>query len=174
MQPRRMTIIGIILLAVLSRFIPHPPNFTPIIAIGLFGGAYFRNRILAFAIPMIAMFISDYFLGFHTSMIFVYLSLTMIVGVGLFLQNKFKIATIIGSSIGSAILFYLVTNFGVWVAGAWYPKTIEGLIACYVAGIPFLKNTVASSLCYTGLAFGVFELLQRLIPTLQLVTVKNK
>ncbi|MBC8214296.1 MAG: hypothetical protein H8E71_06640 [Candidatus Marinimicrobia bacterium] len=174
MQPRRMTIIAIILLTVLSRFIPHPPNFTPVIAIGLFGGAYFNRKILAIAVPMVAMFVSDYFLGFHTSMIFVYLSLTIIVGFGILLQSKLKIGTVIGASIGSAILFYLITNFGVWAIGAWYPKTIDGLIACYIAGIPFLKNTSVSSLLYTGVIFGAFELLKRTVPALQPITIKNK
>lgn len=151
----------IILVAVLMRLVPHLPNFTPIAAMALFGGVYL-NKKYAFAIPLAAMFLSDIFLGFHPAMPYVYGSFILTGAIGLWLKNHKSAKNIICASLISSILFFLITNFGVW-AGGWYPKTLNGLLESYIMGIPFFKNTVFGDLIYAGLFFGGYELAQLLV-----------
>jgi hypothetical protein len=152
----------LILAAALSRLLPHPPNFTPIAAIALSSAVYFDKRF-AFIIPLAAMLISDLFLGFHTGMAWVYGSFFAIGGIGLWLRSHKRPLPIAGAALASSVLFFVVTNFGVWLTGTLYPKTLEGLIACYVAAIPFFQNTVAGDLLYTGVLFGLFEVIERYV-----------
>jgi len=148
----------IILVAVLIRLLPHLPNFTPIAAMALFGGVYL-NKKYALVIPLAAMFISDIFLGFHSTMPYVYGSFILTGIIGLWLKKHKSAKNVICSSLISSILFFLITNFGVWAAG-WYPKTLSGLMQSYVMGIPFFKNTVLGDLIYTGIFFSCYELVQ--------------
>jgi len=148
---------GLILAAALSRLLPHPPNFTPIAAIALSAGVYLDRRY-AFFLPLAAMLISDYFIGFHDGMVWVYGCFLAIGLIGLWLRSHKKPLLIAGASLTSSVLFFIVTNFGVWLTGTMYPKTFEGLIACYVAAVPFFQNTVAGDLAYTAAIFGLFEL----------------
>jgi hypothetical protein len=141
--------------AALSRFIPHPPNFAPIAAMALFGGVYLdkRYRLL---IPFCAMLISDYFIGFHNTMPFVYGSFVLAALLGVWLRNHKTVGWIVGASIASSILFFVVTNFGVWVMGM-YPQNLAGLVECYVAAIPFFRNTLLGDLLYVAVLFGLYE-----------------
>ncbi len=150
--------ILVILVAVLMRLLPHLPNFTPIAAMALFGGVYL-NKKYAFFIPLAAMFVSDIFLGFHPAMPYVYGSFVLAGIIGLWLKNHKSAKNVICASLISSILFFLITNFGVWAAG-WYPKNLSGLFESYIMGIPFFKNTVFGDLCYTGMFFGGYELIQ--------------
>ncbi|NOZ07255.1 MAG: hypothetical protein GXO91_00070 [FCB group bacterium] len=169
MQPRKSTLVIMVLLAALTRFIPHPPNFTPIIAIGLFGGAYLSDKRLAFIVPMAAMFLADLFLGLHNTLIWVYLSLLLVVFIGFSLRGKIRALPVLGATLGGAALFFVLTNFGVWITGGGYhhPLTAAGLLAVYADGIPFFGNTLISSLLYSALLFGVFEIASEKIPVLQ-------
>ena len=151
----------IIFVAVLMRLLPHLPNFTPIAAMALFGGVYLSKKY-TFIIPLAAMFMSDIFLGFHATMPYVYGSFILAGVIGLWLKNHKSTKNIICSSLISSILFFLITNFGVWVGG-WYPRTFSGLMESYVMGIPFFKNTVIGDLVYTGVFFSAYELVQLLI-----------
>ena len=137
------------------------PNFTPIAAMALFGGVYL-NKKFAFVIPLAAMFVSDIFLGFHQAMPYVYGSFILAVVIGLWLKNNKSAKNIFCASLISSILFFLITNFGVW-AGGWYPRTLSGLMQSYIMGIPFFRNTVLGDLLYTGVFFGAYELVQLLI-----------
>lgn len=150
----------IILFAVILRLIPHPPNFVPIAAMALFGGAYLDKRY-ALIIPIIAMLISDYFLGFHNTMLFVYVSFLLSGFIGLWLRKHKKINNIIAATFCSSLLFFIITNFGVWFVGNLYPKTFAGFIECYIAAIPFFRNTILGDLFYTGFFFGSYELILR-------------
>lgn len=150
----------IILAAVSSRFIPHPPNFTPIFAIALFGGAYYTDKRLAFVIPILAMFLSDLFIGLHSLIPFVYVSFVVIVLLGFHLQEKRSILKISAIALSGSVIFFVVTNFAVWLMGSFYPKNIEGLVTCYIAAIPFFKNSLLGDLIYTTLLFGSFELIK--------------
>ncbi len=167
MRNSRFLIITLfIVAAALLRLLPHPPNFSPITAIALFGGAYFSHRGLALIVPLLAMGISDLFLGFHQVMPFVYGSFLVAVVIGFALKSNKKVLPIATGAVGASVLFFLVTNFGVWLTGTMYPATFSGLIACYTAAIPFFQNTLLSGLLYSGVLFGSFELLKRKYPAL--------
>ncbi len=143
------------------RLLPHLPNFTPIAATALFGGTYL-NKKYAFIVPLVAMFLSDIFLGFHGTMPYVYGSFILTGVIGLWLKNHKNARNIVGATLLSSVLFFLITNFGVWATG-WYPKTLSGLMQSYTMGLPFFRNTVLGDLCYTGVFFGAYELAQLLI-----------
>jgi uncharacterized membrane protein len=147
----------IIIFAVGIRLLPHPPNMVPIAAMALFGGVYL-NKKYSLVIPLVAMFISDIFLGFHSTMPYVYGSFVLTGFIGIWLKKHKTTKNIFCSSLIASILFFVITNFGVWVEG-WYPRSLSGLIECYVMGIPFFKNTVFGDLFYSGLFFGAYELL---------------
>ena len=166
-KPRFVVLISVILAAAASRLIPHPPNMTSVTAIALFGGAYFSDRRLAFLVPLSALFLSDLVLGFYRHMEVVYISFALIVSIGLWLQKHRTALAIAGAALGSSVLFFVLTNFGVWAFDALYPKTIEGLIACYAAAIPFFQNTLLGDLLYTAVLFGGFALLERRLPVLR-------
>src|SRR5262249_36468616 len=158
LKPQLMVLIAMVLAAAASRLIPHPPNMASITAVGLFGGAYFSER-LAFLVPLTALLLSDLILGFYHHMEVVYLSVALIVCIGLWLQKKRSALRIAGAAFASSFLFFPLTNFGVWAFESLYPKTIEGLIACYVAAIPFFQNTLQGDLLFTAVMFGGFALL---------------
>ncbi|MBC8311322.1 MAG: hypothetical protein H8E72_03385 [Candidatus Marinimicrobia bacterium] len=161
---KRAILAIIILMAALSRLLPHPPNFTPIMAMGLLGGVYFKNKQFAVIVPLLAMLVSDLVLGFHGTLIWVYSSIVVISLSASFLKPKMMNLGL--ASVGSSLFFFTVTNFAVWMTSAFYPKTLTGLGACYVAGLPFLQNAVVGDLVYVGILFGAFELAKRSIPQL--------
>ncbi|MEE3034601.1 MAG: DUF6580 family putative transport protein [Bacteroidota bacterium] len=148
-------LISIILIAILSRFLPHPPNFTPITAIALLASKGFINRFTSFLVPLAAMIISDFFIGFHSSVFFVYGSYMLITFYGR-LTKKISIVTVVISS----IIFFVVTNFGVWLIG--YPLTIEGFLACYLMAIPFFINTLLGDLFYSAIMIFSFNRLTKM------------
>ncbi len=160
-KPRFTTLAGMIFLAAASRLIPHPPNFTPFAAMALFGGAYLSDKRLAFGLPLAALFVSDAVLGFYHGMIWVYGSFALIVCLGLQLQSRRRLLPIAGVALAGSVLFFALTNFGVWVGGGLYPRTLGGLGACYMAAIPFFQNTVAGDLLYTALLFGGFAFAEK-------------
>jgi len=168
MNKRLITLGAIIGVAALSRLLPHPPNVTPIAAMALFGGAYFRDRKMAFLLPIAAMFLSDLVLGFTVYgmalMKFqpvVYLCMLLAVGIGRLIQNQRAVLKIASASLASSVVFYFVTNFAVWAFDSWYPKTWSGLIACYAAAIPFFRNSLIGDLFFATLLFGGFTVLER-------------
>jgi hypothetical protein len=149
----------LIFAAALSRLLPHPDNFTPVMAIALAGGVYLDKR-LALIIPLAALIISDMFIGFHNTIFFVYGSFLIIGFLGLWLKSHKKPFTILGTTLFGSTIFFIITNFGVWLTGGgwFYPKTWQGLVECYTLAIPFFRNTVAGDVVYTGVLFGLFEL----------------
>ena len=155
-----------ILLAALSRLIPHLPNFTPLAAMALFGGALLNDKKLAFIIPIAAMIISDTIIGFHQQMWGVYISFILILIMGLRLGNNIKTGPIIGYSLLGSLLFFVITNFAVWLPGNFYPLSLSGLIECYVAAIPFFGNSLLGDLFYNTVLFGGFFLAKQAIPSL--------
>ena len=156
----KFLILIIIVLAALTRLIPHPPNFTPLIAMGLFGGAYIHSRSLAVLIPIGAMFLSDLFLGFHGTVYFVYGSLLLVTILGMILIKKITIKNCTVAALSSSFLFFLITNLGVWLTSSYYPKNIQGILSCYTMALPFLGNTLAGTLLYSSVMFGGYELLK--------------
>jgi Family of unknown function (DUF6580) len=156
--------MAMIVLAAALRLAPHPWNFTPVGAMALFGGAVLRDRRLAFAFPLLVLFAGDCFIGFHKLMPVVYASFLVNVAIGLWLQERRSPARIGGAVLLGAIQFFVVTNFGVWVFAQFYPRTLAGLAACYIAGIPFFWNTLAGDAVYATALFGGYALAERLVP----------
>jgi len=168
MNKRVMTLSAIVVFAAMTRLIPHPPNVTPIAAMALFGGAYFRSRRLAFLLPMAAMLLSDVVLGYAVygfaamkSQPVVYLCVLITVAIGRHIQTKRSALKITLATLASAVMFYLVTNFAVWTFDALYPKTWSGLITCYIAAIPFFRNSLIGDVAFAAVLFGGFAALER-------------
>ena len=147
-------LISVISFAVLSRFLPHPPNFTPVAAIALLSCKGFNNRWIAIIIPMIIMFISDLVLGLHGSIPFVYGAFILISLFGSFVK-KINIGVVLSSS----VIFFLVRNFGVWFL--YYPSTFTDLVTCYTLAIPFFLNTILGDLFFSALMIYSFYYMQK-------------
>ena len=164
---RLAAILTGIFVAAAMRLLPHPPNFTPIGAMALFGGACFGRRWLAFAAPLGALLLSDAILGFDGSLPYVYDSVALIVLIGGALATRKSAVRIAGASLAASALFFVITNFGMWLGSGYYPHTLAGLAACYIAAIPFFQNTLAGDLFFSALLFGGFALLEQRVPTLR-------
>ena len=162
---------GLILAAAFTRLIPHYPNFTAVGAIALFGGAYLQNKKLAFAVPFIAMLITDWITGFHHTMWAVYLSFGLIVLIGLQISKNKKVSNILIGAVSSSILFFVITNFAQWISDPFYAKTGAGLAQCYTLAIPFFGYTALGDIFYVAVLFGVYELAETKFPVLQKVKV---
>lgn len=158
--PRLSALILLALAAAATRLLPHPPNMTSVTALALFGGAYFGNRWLAFALPLLALLGSDLLLGFYPGMEVQYLSFAVIICIGLTLRRRRSLARITAAAVAGAVSFFVLTNFGVWALGTLYPRTLAGLEACFVAAIPFFRNMLVGDLFYTAVLFGGFHLLE--------------
>ncbi len=180
MNLRFSVISTIILFAALSRLIPHPPNFSPIGGMALFGAAYYSRRYIAYLVPVMAMWISDlvlnnivygqyfdHFVWFYSGSVFTYGAFLLIVVYGTIILKKIRIVNLIAAALSASIIFFIVSNFGVWFSSEMYPYSFGGLITCYAAGIPFFKNTLLGDLFYSGVLFGVFELSLKRFPRLQ-------
>lgn len=141
---REYLVLCFVILAVIIRLIPHPPNFTPITALALFGATTFKNKIFGTILPLIAMGISDLYLGFYSISIWVYGSFLLISLLGHYVKKINTTNIMVGS-----LIFFIVTNFGVWLSG--YPKTIEGLLLCYTMAIPFFINALIGDLFFSYL-----------------------
>ena len=160
-------IITLIVAAAASRLLPHPPNVTPIAALALFGGAQFRDKRLAFIIPLAALLLSDFVLGLHGQMLAVYAGFALVVCIGFVLRGKVRALPVAVAALAGSCVFFLVSNFGVWAEGVLYPRTLAGLGACYVAGIPFFRNALLGDAFYTALLFGIAALAGRRFPVLR-------
>jgi hypothetical protein len=166
-RARLLALLAAIFAAAAMRLLPHPPNFSPIAAVALFSGAYLSKRAIAFVAPIAALLLSDLFLGFYPELVFVYLSVAAIVLIGWAISKRKSAGWVAAAALASSLLFYLVTNFGVWLVMDYYPKTLAGLAACYVAAVPFFQNTLAGDLVFTALLFGGFYLAERAAPALR-------
>ncbi len=162
-------IILLILFASFSRIIPHIPNFTPIGAIALFGGAYLKNKYHAFLIPIASLWLSDLILNnfiftfysdftwFYPGFLWQYISFTLIIVLGYFFLKKINFKSVFITAASSSILFFIITNFGVWISGSMYTLDFQGLITCYVMALPFFKGTLLGFMCYSAFLFGILE-----------------
>ena len=183
--PGPLALAALIVVAALTRLLPHPPNFSPVEAIALFGGAYFASRAWAVVVPLVGMVLSDialamvnggsyasYFGGAGMWLVYLCIVLSTLLGFGL--RGRVSGARVLGFSLAGSVLFFLLSNFGVWLT-AWmvpgYPACSAGLLPCYVAAIPFFQWTVLGTLFYSALLFGGFALLRRQVPAMRAQTV---
>jgi len=152
-------ILLMIVVGVGLRFSSEIPNFTPMFAIALFSGYFFRNKFVAVSTPLIIQIITDYFLGFHADMFSVYLSFALISFLGIINKEKYSFGSSVSYSIISAFMFYLITNFSVWLTADFYAKDFSGLVSCYTLALPFFKNTLISSVSFSVILFGIYSLI---------------
>lgn len=164
-------IVALIFIVALSRLLPHPQNFTPLMAISLFGAAHFSYKWQAFMIPLAATWFSDIiinnvvypnsgFIWFYQGFYWQYGSYVFTTILGLIILQKITVSRVIGGSLIAACLFFAISNFGVWIGSPLYPQNLNGLFACFAAGIPFFGGTVLGNLFYGCALFGIFQLLQ--------------
>ena len=155
--------IGLILILALSRLIPHPLNFTPIIAVAIMSGYFFKNVYLSFSVLIVAMLIADIFLGFYENMIFVYISLILISFIFYKFSKKINFKNLFFFSFLGSVIFFVISNFGVWVLESPglnnlpYEKNLSGLIECYILAIPFFHNTFLSTLVFSYSAIYIYK-----------------
>lgn len=145
------------LLTVLIRLLPHAPNFAPLGALALLAGMSRDKRKLW--LPLAAVFATDLYLGFYSGFLWVYLSYGLLFFTGYWMRQAAGMKKLIALPVAGSALFYLVSNFGVWASGSLYPPTAAGLAQCYLAALPFFRNTLASDLMY----FNAFILLSALL-----------
>lgn len=174
MNKRLMVLTGIVIAAAMVRLAPHPPNVTPVAAMALFSGAFLSNRRLAYALPLAAMLLSDVVLGMAVygkamlaSQPIVYGCLLGTIAMAKLIQNRRSVPNVGAVTLASSLMFYLVTNLGVWAAGSLYPRTLNGLIACYTAAIPFFRNSMIGDMGYAAALFGGFALLENVVVSLR-------
>jgi len=163
-------IAGVLLVALIvtARLLPHPANFTPVAAVGLFAGVYFRSK-WAPLLPLTGLLISDFYIGGYGArgMTVVYgaFALTFLIGKfmargGTFIKNGHfdtKLARVLGGSMLGAVLFFLITNNVFLYTPALYQHNFSGMIASYVAGLPFFRWQILGDLIYAGALFGAYE-----------------
>ena len=164
---RTLLALALIVLAAALRIAPHPWNFTPVGATALFSGAVLKDRRLAFLFPLVALFAGDIFIGFHKLLPIVYASFLVNVAIGLWLRDRRTIARVSLATLLGAIQFFFVTNFAVWQFLSGFPHTASGLVACYIAGVPFFWNTLAGDAFYVALLFGSFAFAERFSPAFE-------
>ena len=138
-----------------SRLIPHPPNFTPILAISVFAGIKFKDNLFSYLVPVSAMFVSDAVIGFHDGMIIIYLAIVL----SAVIARKFN--TINGSVLISCLLFFLITNFQVWMMSSSYSKSLSGILDCYTLAIPFFCMTLLSTFFFSYVLFYGYSFLSK-------------
>lgn len=145
---------GLILFGLASCLLPHPPNFTAMNAIALFGIPFLQSFRASFTAVFSIILINHFIFGFHSTMSFVYICFGLIILMGYGLKSKRSLHSIFFSLVLSSFLFYVISNFGVWLIASIYPKTLLGLELCYVAALPFLLNSLISTIFYGALLFG--------------------
>ncbi|TSC56913.1 MAG: hypothetical protein Greene041639_76 [Parcubacteria group bacterium Greene0416_39] len=142
------------------RLLPHMPNFTPMGALALFVGVYLaKAHKAALLLPLLAMFLSDLFIGFYDAklMAVVYGSFLSYGVIGMLVVKQKNAQTVLLGSIGGAVIFYLTTNFAVWAFSSWYPHTLSGLMLSYTLALPFFKYTLLGDVFFSALFFGAYE-----------------
>lgn len=160
-----IALILLILGAALSRMIPHPPNATAVVAMGIFAGAYFNSRLLAVFVPLAALFISDLLIGFHSGMIWVYGAVAVItVFASWFMSNNKNVGRIVGTSFLASCFFFLTTNFAVWLQSGMYTRDLNGFLQCYTMAIPFFGNQLMGDFFFSAVLFGAYALSRRFMP----------
>ena len=170
MQVSRNTLIiaVVILVAAATRLIPHPMNFAPLGALALFGSAYLSRNGIGLGMVFLAWFASDLFLNnvvystegfalFTLGSFFIYGSMAIIFVLGRFLFKKVSVLRVIGGALSASVIFFILSNLGVWFTGTMYPMTFDGLLTCYAAAVPFFHNTIAGDLLYSGVMFMAYQ-----------------
>lgn len=161
METSRRLWIGMVVLAACARLLPHPWNFTPMIALALFAGSQAGRTVIAALATLSALVLSDAILGFDKGLWIVYAAYLVPVLLGRLIRNKPAVTSIASAAVASSLSFFMISNFSTWAIGNTYPHTASGLAACFVAGIPFYQNQALGDAFYTVAIFGGYALLSR-------------
>jgi hypothetical protein len=154
--------IAYILIAIgfLMRIIPHAPNVAPVAAIAIFAGAYLNKKVVLW-VPLAIMIASDLVIGLHGVVVYTWGAFILIGFMGMRLRGKRSATGIFATTVFGALVFFVITNFGVWLA--WYPHTVSGIVSCYVNALPFLRNTMLSNILFSFVLFGAYELARKMV-----------
>tara|TARA_B100000029_G_scaffold90547_1_gene80339 strand:- start:39 stop:599 length:561 start_codon:yes stop_codon:yes gene_type:complete len=171
MNKKIILILSLLIIGVVGRLVPHPPNVTPIIAIALLAAHAFKNKWIAILIPLTGMWISDLiinnylyagyydkFVFFSNGSLWIYGAILLAVLIGKVLIRNIKLSTVFLSSFSASFFFFIITNFGVWLSNMMYPKSLLGLIECYTLAIPFFGNALIGDLIYSVALFTSYSL----------------
>ncbi|QJX00787.1 DUF6580 family putative transport protein [Frigoriglobus tundricola] len=164
-SPRFVVLAAMIVSAAVFRIVPHPPNFTPVGAMALFGGACLADRRLALLFPLAVLFLSDLVLGLHVLIPVVYGSFALNALMGRWLRSRRTIVNTAAVTLVGAVQFFVVTNFAFW--WLFYPHTAEGLAECYLAAVPYFRNTLLGDAVFATVLFGGLALAERGFPRLR-------
>lgn len=149
--------IALIVLGATLRLLPHEPNVAPIGAIALFGGALLGWR-LALWLPLTIMMLSDLVLGFYPGIQYTWMGFLLVAGFGMLLKKLPFLPRVTLGAFGSAMIFFVVSNFGVWFASGMYAHSLDGLWQCYYAALPFFRMTLLGDAFFAFVLFGTYEL----------------
>ncbi|MBN3040072.1 MAG: hypothetical protein JW867_03000 [Candidatus Omnitrophica bacterium] len=144
-----------IFFGVFSRLVPHLPNFSPLAAVALFSGVYL-NRKHGYLLPLGIFILSDFIIGFHNTVFFTWSSIVLIYFIGSYLSTRKSAVNFFIYTLGSALVFFIITNFGVWLMG-WYPRTMAGLGECFINALPFFRASLISNLLFVAVFFSIYE-----------------
>jgi Family of unknown function (DUF6580) len=157
----------IVLAAVVARFAPHPPNFSPVFAALLFSGACLKKRDSIW-FPVMLLAVSDFLLttqiygmDFGWYYLLDWSGFAAVALIGWWLRDHFSIRKVLAASLAGPTVFFLISNFAVWLGGRLYPASWEGLVACYVAALPFYANSLVAGVLFSGVLFGGYEFYRR-------------
>ena len=151
--------VTLIIILTWARLIPHPPNFTPIVTVAILSGYFFSNIYLSFLTLLISMFIADAFIGFHEHMFSVYISLLLISFIFYKISEKINFKNLFMCSFIASLIFFIISNFGVWIIGGLYDRSLSGLVECYILAIPFFGNTFLSTVIFAYPAIFIYKTL---------------
>lgn len=169
-NPKVSVIFLAIFAVAMTRFLPHPPNFTAVGAAAIFGGAVFSKSWKAILVPLAALFLSNliinntlysaYYEGFSllsAGSLWVYAAIILLSILAHVFIKAFNITSIASVTIGGTALFFLLTNLGVWIGNPMYAQNVEGLMACYIAGLPFALNSLLGNIVFVSVLFGAYN-----------------
>lgn len=155
--------VSLVLLGLVGRLVPHPPNFSPMIATVLFAGFFFRRRSASLLVVLAVMVLSDTVIGTYDVrvMAVVYATLLLPVVLRPYLRLRLTAVRVGGGAVLCSLVFFVTTNFAVWAYGSLYPKTMPGLVECYLAALPFFRNALCGDLFWSAALFGSYALAVR-------------
>ncbi len=151
--------LALVVIGIALRVIPHTANFAPVGAIALFAGAILAWRT-ALWLPLAIMVVSDLIIGLHPIIAFTWGGFLLVTVFGMLLRNRPNLVRVPLGAIGAALIFFLVSNLGVWLEGKMYPLTWQGLVDCYTMALPFLRTSFIADLSYSALLFGLYALVE--------------
>lgn len=155
--------LGLIVLGAGSRLLHLPPNIAAVTGVTLLAGFALRNVWLALLVPIGAMALGDIVLGWYPGVLATYAGMAAGVFIARGLLPKLTVLRLVATTFLASLAFFVLSNFGTWLEG-WYGYTWDGLVACYIAAIPFWQNSLIADFTSTALAFGLFLVGQRVLP----------